>query len=144
MKNCGMWCRVIARKVGCHHRVITRLKHEPTNDIKDCPRSRRAKTASVREDWNLLRLVRRATITNAPAFRKQCNTNRRHFVQTVRNCHKAANYRAHKRPECLVVLGHHDSGRYFSGALFFISPFFSLLFIAHRNGFRIPTWQLHI
>ena len=63
-----MSCRAIARQLGYHHSVITRLvqKHAQTNDIKDRARSGRPKVTSVSEDRALLRHVRRLPFTSAP------------------------------------------------------------------------------
>ena len=90
MKNGVMSCMVIARQLGSHHGVITRLVQK-TNATKDHPRFVRTKTF-ILEDRDLLRLIRHASFTSAPTLSKQWNTNRRFSVQTVRDRLKAANY----------------------------------------------------
>ena len=55
MKNGGMSCRAIARQLGCHHIITTRLLQirAQTNDFNDTPRSGRPKTTSIHEGRNL-------------------------------------------------------------------------------------------
>ena len=99
MKNGGMLCRAIARKLGCLRSVITILiknnknkntnktkqKNTPkVNDVKDGPTSGRPKTTSVREARNLLRLVRRTPTSSVHTRSNQRNTNRLLSVQTDR------------------------------------------------------------
>ena len=91
MKNGGMSCCDIGRRLECHYIVIARLiqKQAKTNDITDRSWSGRPKATSVREDRNLLWLF-----TSTPTVRNQWNTTRWRSIQTVRNRPKAAKYRA--------------------------------------------------
>lgn len=104
MRDSGMSCRAIARQLGYHHSVITRLvqKHAQTNDVKDRVRSGRPRATSVREDRALLRHVRRLPFTSAPVLRDYWNTHRRVSITTIRNRLHVAGYRARrplKRPK---------------------------------------------
>ena len=99
IRDSGMSCRAIARQLGYHHSVITRLvqKHAQTNDVKDRARSGRSKVTFVREDRALLWHVRRLPFTSAPVLRDNWNTHRRVSISTVRNRLRVVGYRA-RRP----------------------------------------------
>ena len=95
MRDSGMSCRAIARQLGYHHSVITRLvqKHAQTHDVKDRARSGRPKVTSVREDRALLRHVRRLPFTSEHVLRDNWNTHRRVSISTVRNRVRVLGYR---------------------------------------------------
>jgi len=94
-----MSCRAIAKQLGYHHSVITRLvqKHAQTNDVKDHARSGRPKVTSVREDRALLRHVRLLPFTSAPVLRDNWNAHGRVSISTILNRLRVVGYRA-RRP----------------------------------------------
>jgi transposase len=103
MQTTGMSFKAIARQMGYHYTVVSRLvrKHTQTNNVNDWPRSGRTRITSDRDDRALQRLVRRMPFATSPILKQHWLPNRRLSTRTVRNRLKSAGLKSRrviKRP----------------------------------------------
>jgi IS30 family transposase len=92
MHTTGVSFKAIARQMGYHYTVVSRLvrKHTQTNNVKYLPRSGRPRVTSYRDDRALQRLVRRMTFETSPVLKQHWLPNRHLSTRTVRNRLKSA------------------------------------------------------
>ena len=129
MHSAGMSFKAIGRQLGCQHTVVSRLirKHCQTNNVKDQPRSGRARVTSQREDRALVRLVRRQPFSMSTRLLPQWLPHRRLSLKTLRNRLRAAGLasrRVIKRP---LLTDEHKRIR--------------LLWCLARRGWNLRTWR---
>jgi transposase len=72
MHTTGMSFKDIARQMGYHYSVVSRLvrKHTQINNVKDLPRSGRPRVTSDRDDRALQRLGRRMPFATSPILKQ--------------------------------------------------------------------------
>ena len=103
MHKTGISLKAIARQMGYHYSVVSRLvrTHTQTNNLKDLPRSCRPRVTSDRDDRALQRLVRRMPFATSPVLNQHWLPNRHLSKTTVRNRLKSAELKSRrfsKRP----------------------------------------------
>jgi transposase len=103
MHTTGMSFKDIARQMGYHYSVVSRLvrKHTQINNVKDLPRSGRPRVTSDRDDRALQRLGRRMPFATSPILKQHWLPNRRLLTRTIRNRLKSAGLKSRrviKRP----------------------------------------------
>jgi hypothetical protein len=104
MHTTRMAFKAIGRQMGYHYTVVNRMvrKHTQTNNMKNFPRSGRARVTSDRDDRALHGLVGRMPFATSPIFKQHWLPNIRLSTRIVGNCLQSAGLkirRVIKRPQ---------------------------------------------